>query len=87
MKKYNPDAAEISTKFDGVSLEIHYHNGILVSASTRGDKTVGDDVTENAKTIHDIPLKLKDYQYEDVYVRGEVLMPRSTLKRINENSK
>ena len=87
MKKYNPDAAEISTKFDGVSLEIHYHNGILVSASTRGDKTVGDDVTENAKSIHDIPLKLKDYQYEDVYVRGEVLMPRSTLKRINENSK
>jgi DNA ligase (NAD+) len=87
IKKYNPTHAEISTKFDGVSLEIHYHNGELVSASTRGDKTVGDDVTENAKTIEDIPLKLKDWQWDDVYVRGEVLMPRSTLKRINENSK
>lgn len=59
---------EVSTKFDGVSLELHYHKGVLVSASTRGDKLIGDDVTVNAKTIRDIPLTLHNhYNIESRY--------------------
>ena len=79
---------EISTKFDGVSLEIHYHDGMMVSASTRGDKNIGDDVTANARTIKDIPLSLSGnpefYQDKDIYIRGEVLMLRSVFNSINE---
>ena len=82
---WHPQYAEISTKFDGVSLELHYKNGELVEASTRGDKTYGDDVTANARTIMTIPLKLSSYPEDatDVYVRGEVLMPRSVLRNLN----
>jgi DNA ligase (NAD+) len=89
LRDWQPVTAEISTKFDGVSLELHYYDGLLVSASTRGDKLVGDDVTVNAKTIMSIPLQLKNVpaNVTNVYVRGEVLMPRSVLKRINETSK
>ena len=79
---------EISTKFDGVSLEIHYKDGIMLTASTRGDKNIGDDVTANAKTIKTIPLSLNGnksfLQGKDIYVRGEVLMPRSVFNEINE---
>ena len=71
----------IGTKFDGVSLELKYVNGHFVSALTRGDKNVGDDVTENAKTIYDIPLEIN---YDSVfYVRGEVMLPKSRLEKIN----
>lgn len=89
LREWRPVTAEISTKFDGVSLELRYVNGLLVSASTRGDKLIGDDVTVNAKTIMSIPLALKNVSLDvsNVYVRGEVLMPRSVLKRINETSK
>ena len=82
---WHPRYAEISTKFDGVSLELHYKNGELIEASTRGDKTYGDDVTANARTIMAIPLKLTSYPEDatDVYVRGEVLMPRSVLRNLN----
>ena len=79
---------EISTKFDGVSLEIHYKDGVMVSASTRGDKNIGDDVTANAKTIKTIPLTLNGnkafYRGKDIYVRGEVLMSRSVFAAINQ---
>lgn len=81
----NPSALyEISTKFDGVSLELHYQNGVLVSAATRGDKNVGDDVTANARTIKSIPLSIGGCDGLDVYVRGEVLMLRSVFDVINE---
>lgn len=88
LNKQDDEMFEISTKFDGVSLEIHYYDGVLVSASTRGDKNVGDDVTANAKTIKSIPLTLNGdqefYRGKDIYVRGEVLMLRSVFSNINE---
>lgn len=72
----------IGTKFDGVSLEIKYVDGVLAQALTRGDKNIGDDVTENAKTIRDIPIVIP---YKDtLYVRGEVMLPKSRLAKINE---
>lgn len=74
----------ISVKYDGVSCELHYHDGILKSASTRGDKNIGDDITENVKTIKSVPLKLINCTVKDFYVRGEILMPKSQLKKVNE---
>ena len=86
-EKYNARFFEISTKYDGVSLELTYKNNRLVSASTRGDKNIGDDVTLNAKTIKSIPLTIPVIQPLDnntVCVRGEVMMQRSVLKSLNE---
>jgi len=78
-------AFTISPKYDGVSLELHYSNGVLVSASTRGDKTVGDDVTANARTVKDIPLRVQGLK-GDVFIRGEVLMPKSVLAELNRTA-
>lgn len=72
----------VGTKFDGVSLEIKYSDGHLAQALTRGDKNIGDDVTENAKTIFDIPLFIN--HKGTLYVRGEVMLPKSRLNKINE---
>ena len=78
----------VSIKYDGVSCELWYENGILVKAVTRGDKNIGDDITENVKTIKNIPIILPletDIQKKHmIYVRGEILMPKSKLKEINE---
>lgn len=77
---------DISVKYDGISCELHYKDGVLISGSTRGDKNVGDDITENVKTIKSIPLKLEENLYAggNVYVRGEILMPRSSLVKLNK---
>ena len=72
-------------KFDGLSISLHYEDGQLVRAVTRGDGTQGDDVTANVRTIRTIPLRLPaggNYprQFE---IRGEVLMPWSSFDRLN----
>ena len=74
-----------SVKYDGVSCEIRYVNGYFKSASTRGDKNVGDDITENVKTIKSVPLYLRGLEnVSNFYVRGEILMRKSVLTDINE---
>tara|TARA_R110000737_G_scaffold333222_1_gene350714 strand:- start:3603 stop:5657 length:2055 start_codon:yes stop_codon:yes gene_type:complete len=72
-------------KFDGVALSLTYENGRLSRAVTRGDGTKGDDVTNNARTIHSIPLRLgKDGDYPSAFeVRGEVFLPRKMFDKIN----
>ncbi|WP_413292070.1 NAD-dependent DNA ligase LigA [Bdellovibrio sp. HCB185ZH] len=70
-------------KFDGLSMEIIYENGQLVRALTRGDGTIGEDVTENIKTIKSIPLKLKNAP-EIFEVRGEVLIFKKDFAELNE---
>ncbi|WP_413559252.1 NAD-dependent DNA ligase LigA [Bdellovibrio sp. HCB209] len=70
-------------KFDGLSMEIIYENGQLVRALTRGDGAVGEDVTENIKTIKSIPLKLKGAP-EILEVRGEVLIFKKDFAELNE---
>ncbi|MBO9665740.1 MAG: NAD-dependent DNA ligase LigA [Bdellovibrio sp.] len=70
-------------KFDGLSMEIIYENGQLVRALTRGDGAVGEDVTENIKTIKSIPLKLKSSP-EILEVRGEVLIFKKDFAELNE---
>lgn len=86
----------LEPKYDGTSCSIIYKNGVLSLASTRGNGYVGDDITENVKTIKNVPLKLSiggdlvgDYRYDGIYIpdtieiRGEILLPKSELKRIN----
>ncbi|NNE67892.1 MAG: NAD-dependent DNA ligase LigA [Pyrinomonadaceae bacterium] len=70
-------------KIDGLSLSLHYENGILVTAATRGDGTSGDDVTPNARTIRTIPLKLKKDYAGELEVRGEAFIAKSVFREIN----
>lgn len=70
-------------KIDGLSVSLHYDNGILVTAATRGDGQQGDEVTQNAKTIHSVPLRLKVDAPVHAEVRGEVFLSRTQFARIN----
>ncbi|MDQ3799266.1 MAG: NAD-dependent DNA ligase LigA [Acidobacteriota bacterium] len=70
-------------KIDGLSVALHYENGVLAAGATRGDGSVGDDVYSNVKTIRTIPLRLKGDFPERVEVRGEVFLARSVFEKIN----
>jgi DNA ligase (NAD+) len=70
-------------KIDGLSVSLHYENGLLKVGATRGDGLNGDDVTPNVKTIKTIPLRLKKDAPEHAEVRGEVFLPRSQFQKIN----
>ena len=72
-------------KIDGLSVSLLYEKGKLVRAATRGDGTVGEDITHNVKTIKSIPLKLK--KEVDIEVRGEIFMNKKTLIELNEKRK
>ncbi len=72
-------------KIDGLSVSLRYENGKLVRAATRGNGTVGDDITNNVKTIRTVPLNLQ--QDIDIEVRGEIYMSKDTLKKLNESRK
>ncbi len=69
-------------KIDGLAISIEYRQGKMVYAATRGDGEVGEDVTENIKTIKSIPLTIADQR--TIEVRGEVLMTRAVFKQLNE---
>ena len=73
-------------KFDGLSISLHYREGKLYQAVTRGDGIQGDDVTQNIRTIQSIPLQLaQGADYPDEFeIRGEVLMPWASFDRLNE---
>ncbi len=71
----------VEPKIDGLSVSLIYENGVFVKGATRGDGVVGEDVTENLRTIYSIPLKLSEPL--DLTVRGEVYMPRATFEKIN----
>ncbi len=70
-------------KIDGLSVSLHYENGILVTGATRGDGQTGDEVTQNVKTIRTIPLRLKVDAPEHAEVRGEAFLSRSQFAKIN----
>ncbi|MCF7834654.1 NAD-dependent DNA ligase LigA [Candidatus Gracilibacteria bacterium] len=72
----------IEPKFDGISVELIYKNGKLHQAITRGDGLVGEDITNNVKTIKNIPSKLSENI--DISVRGEIMMPKSVWKKLNQ---
>lgn len=70
-------------KIDGLSVSLEYENGLFVRGSTRGDGIVGEDVTENLKTINSIPLKLTS-PVPFIEVRGEVFMSKATFDKLNK---
>jgi len=73
----------VEPKIDGLSVSLIYRNGKFVQGATRGDGVVGEDVTENLKTVRSIPLKLKE-PLPYLNVRGEVYMARSVFDALNE---
>lgn len=70
-------------KIDGLSLSLIYENGLLARAVTRGDGSRGEVVTNNAKTIRSVPLRINTAETAEIEVRGEVYLPREAFERIN----
>ncbi len=93
--KKNEQTFYCELKIDGLAIELEYENGIFVRGSTRGDGLIGEDITQNLKTVEAIPLKilnsirqLADQIPKKLVVRGEVFMTRKEFARINkENEK
>ena len=73
----------VEPKVDGLSVALEYENGLFVRGATRGDGLVGEDVTENLRTIRSIPLRLPE-ALPRLIVRGEVYMPRTVFAQLNE---
>lgn len=93
VKESLPDSEKVEyvveLKIDGASVSINYVNGFLKTAATRGDGTVGEEVTNNIKTIRSVPLKIdlskeKKYKLKNFEVRGEVYMRISDFDQLNE---
>ena len=79
-----PDASfTVEPKVDGLSVALEYENGVFVRGATRGDGAVGEDVTENLKTIRSIPMKLQNAPSR-LIVRGEVFMPKKNFELLNQ---
>lgn len=77
------DAAySVEPKVDGLSVALEYRDGVFVRGATRGDGRIGEDVTENLKTIRSIPLRIDDAPSR-LIVRGEVFMPREVFEKLN----
>ncbi len=71
----------VEPKIDGLSVSLKYEKGVFVLGATRGDGTVGEDVTQNLRTVFSLPMQLSEPL--DITVRGEVYMPRSVFERLN----
>ena len=78
-------AAEL--KFDGLAICLRYEKGVLTQAATRGDGETGEDVTQNIRTIGQIPLRLRGCEAEVLEVRGEVYMRRDDFEALNERQR
>jgi len=79
----------VELKIDGASVSINYVNGVLRTAATRGDGTVGEEITNNVRTIKSIPLRIKKdksipYKFDDFEVRGEIFMNLDDFERLNK---
>ena len=76
-------AFSVEPKIDGLSVALEYIDGHFVRGATRGDGNVGEDVTENLKTIHSIPMTIENAPHR-LIVRGEVFMPKKSFEKLNQ---
>ena len=83
LESYPQTKFSIEPKVDGLSVALEYENGLFVRGATRGDGNVGEDVTENLKTIRSIPMSLENAPAR-LIVRGEVFMPKKSFALLNE---
>jgi len=75
----------VELKIDGIAITLTYQNGVLVTGATRGNGTIGENVTANLRTIREIPLRLRGKNIPEIIeVRGEVYMPFASFERMNE---
>jgi DNA ligase (NAD+) len=74
----------VEPKVDGVAISVFYRNGRLQYAATRGNGAVGDDVTQNVRTIRAVPYTLHGAVPDEVEIRGEVFLPKKTFRKLNE---
>jgi DNA ligase (NAD+) len=77
----------VELKFDGLAINLRYEHGVLVQAATRGDGETGEDVTQNIRTVHCIPLRLQGTVPELLEVRGEAYMSRVDFQRYNDRQR
>ena len=82
MQEHTDVEFTVEPKVDGLSVSLEYENGIFVRGATRGDGVVGEDVTENLKTIHSIPMVIPNAPAR-LIVRGEVYMPKKSFEKLN----
>jgi DNA ligase (NAD+) len=88
LRRLEPEADFVfvaELKIDGVSISLVYEDRLLVRAATRGNGRIGDDVTQNVRTIRTIPLRLRDEAPPRLTVRGEIFMPLEAFRQLNKN--
>jgi DNA ligase (NAD+) len=75
----------IELKFDGMATRLRYENGVLMLGATRGDGSTGDDITDNVRTVRDVPLRLTGNDFPDILeVRGEMFMEKDAFAKLNQ---
>lgn len=82
---FQPPTYFAEVKFDGLAVSLIYQQGFLVKGATRGDGLIGEDITQNLKTIESIPLRLRGKHFpEFIEIRGEAVMPKKVLEALNQ---
>lgn len=75
----------VELKFDGMATRLRYEKGLLVLGATRGDGSTGDDITDNVRTVRDVPLRLNGFDYPEILeVRGEMYMEKESFAKLNQ---
>lgn len=84
-KECGPDIELVcELKIDGLAIALSYKDGIFVKGATRGNGIVGEEITQNLKTVKAIPLKL--FEKADLEVRGEIYMPKTSFEKLNDEN-